>query len=98
LVRLSAKTIAKRHGISDRYVNLLFYDVGQTFIRFVEEQRLKRTFAMLIDPMQAGMRISDIAIKAGFGELSTFNRNFRRRFGDTPRGVRRGRYDGQQTS
>jgi hypothetical protein len=31
----------------------------------------------------------DIALAAGFSDLSHFNRLFRARFGDTPRGVRR---------
>ena len=87
--RLSAKTIGQRHGISDRYIHLLFEETGQTFGRFVEEERLKRAYAMLIDPAFAKMRISDIALKVGMVELSTFNRAFRRRFGETPRGVRR---------
>jgi AraC-like DNA-binding protein len=34
-------------------------------------------------------RISDIAIEAGFSDLSYFNRLFRSRFGDAPGGVRR---------
>ena len=86
--RLSAKTIAQRHGISDRYVHILFEEVGQSFSRFVEDERLTRAFAMLTDPVHAKMRISDIASKVGIVEPSTFNRAFRRRFGDTPRGVR----------
>jgi AraC-like DNA-binding protein len=48
---------------------------------------------MPIDPKHRKMRISDIAATAGFSELSTFNRAFRQRFGDTPRGVRRTRRD-----
>jgi AraC-like DNA-binding protein len=86
---LSAKTIAIRHGVSDRYVHLLFEETGQTFGQFVTEERLKRAFALLTDPASSDMRISDIAFKVGFVEHSTFNRVFRRRFGDTPRSVRR---------
>jgi AraC-like DNA-binding protein len=85
---LSAKTIAQRHGITDRYIHLLFEDTGQTFSRFVQEQRLARAFALLTDPARAYMRIGDIALEAGFTDLSTFNRTFRSRFGDSPRGVR----------
>jgi AraC-like DNA-binding protein len=88
---LSAKTIAQRHGVSDRYVHLLFEETGQTFGRFVSDERLKRAFEMLTDPATSDMRIGDIACKVGFIEHSTFNRVFRRRFGDTPRAVRRGR-------
>jgi AraC-like DNA-binding protein len=86
--QLSARTIAQRHGVSDRYVHLLFEETGQTFGQFVLEHRLKRAVALLTDPIHAQMRISDIALTVGFIEHSTFNRAFRRRFGDTPRGIR----------
>jgi AraC-like DNA-binding protein len=89
--RLSAKTVASRHGLSDRYVHLLFEETGHTFSQFVEEERLKRAYTLLTDPTQVGMRIGDIASYLGFGEHSTFNRAFRRRFGDTPGNVRRRR-------
>jgi AraC-like DNA-binding protein len=32
--------------------------------------------------------ITDIAFASGFGDVSHFNRVFRRRYGDTPSGVR----------
>jgi AraC-like DNA-binding protein len=87
--RLSARIIASRHGVSDRYVHRLFEETGQTFSQFVEEERLKRAFTLLNDPAVADGRIGDIAIHVGFAEHSTFNRAFRRRFGDTPTGIRR---------
>jgi AraC-like DNA-binding protein len=90
-VNLTAIAISRRHGVSDRYVHLLFEETGQTFSRFVEEERLKRAFALLRDPARGVKRISEIAAEVGFAELSTFDRAFRRRFGDTPTGVRRGR-------
>lgn len=85
---LSAKMIAKRHGISDRYVHLLFKQSGQTFSRFVLEERLKRAHALLSNPDLNWMRISELAFECGFSDLSTFNRSFRDRFGNHPRGVR----------
>lgn len=87
-VGLSARTIAQRHGITDRYVHLLFEETGQTFSRFVQEERLKRAFMLLTDPDRADIRISEVAFEAGFTDLSTFNRTFRRRFGDRPRSIR----------
>jgi AraC-like DNA-binding protein len=86
--RISARTIAERHGVSDRYIHLLFEETGQTFGQFVLEHRLKHAIALLTDPKYASMRISEVAFCVGFVEHSTFNRAFRRRFGDTPRGVR----------
>jgi AraC-like DNA-binding protein len=34
------------------------------------------------------VRICDVALQAGFFNISHFNRLFRSRFGDTPKGVR----------
>jgi AraC-like DNA-binding protein len=90
-VRLSAKTLARRHGLTDRYIHLLFEETGETFGQFVLEERLKRAFHLLADP-SCGKRITDIASDVGFGDLSTFNRAFRRRFGDTPSGTRRNQW------
>ena len=86
--RLSAKTIAHTHGVSDRYVHLLFEETGQTFGDFVEEERMKRAFELLTDPARAGMRIGDIAAVIGYAEHATFDRAFRRWFGHTPSDVR----------
>jgi AraC-like DNA-binding protein len=97
-VRLSAKTIAKRHGVSERYVYLLFEQNGLSFSRLVTEERLKRAMIMLLDPACSAMRISDIALAVGFGDLTTFNRAFRLRYGDTPRDMRRGRAPGDESA
>jgi AraC-like DNA-binding protein len=39
---------------------------------------------MLADPRHAGWTVSAIALEAGFGDVSYFNRRFRRRFGAPP--------------
>jgi AraC-like DNA-binding protein len=93
--QLSAKTVGRRHGVSDRYVHLLFAETGESFGRFVDRERLERAFALLTHPTRAIRRISEIAAAVGFPEHSTFNRAFRRRFGDTPSAVRRSRPDEQ---
>jgi AraC-like DNA-binding protein len=43
---------------------------------------------LLTDPRYTGSTISAIVYKAGFGDLSTFNREFRRHYGMTPSEVR----------
>ncbi|HET7716934.1 MAG TPA: helix-turn-helix domain-containing protein [Bauldia sp.] len=43
---------------------------------------------MLTDPRRSGEKISAIALDAGFGDVSYFNRVFRQAYGDTPSGVR----------
>ena len=47
-----------------------------------------RAHRMLTDPRYVARSISAIAFEAGFGDLSYFNRTFRRRYGATPSDVR----------
>jgi AraC-like DNA-binding protein len=86
---LSAKHLAQRLGLSERSIYLLFERSGLSFAAFVTEERLQRAVTMLLDPDGRQLRIGDIAFAAGFGDLSTFNRSFRRRYGRTPSSLRR---------
>jgi AraC-like DNA-binding protein len=83
-----ASSLAARHGVTRRYVHKLFESEGTTLSRFVLAQRLTRIHRMLADPRYDGSTIGALAYQAGFGDLSTFNREFRRRFGSTPSDVR----------
>jgi AraC-like DNA-binding protein len=85
---LSVATAAMRHAVSPRYIHKLFEADGTTFSEFVVGQRLDRAHRMLTDPRFAGHSISAIALAVGYGDLSYFNRTFRRRFGATPSDVR----------
>jgi AraC-like DNA-binding protein len=87
---LTVAAIAVRHGVSPRYVQMLFEREGTTFSRFLLDQRLRRAHRMLTDPRLAERTITDIASEAGFGDLSYFNRAFRRLYGETPSGTRAG--------
>jgi AraC-like DNA-binding protein len=90
---LSLTTIAARQNISPSYVRKLFADEGTSFTDFVLGQRLVRAHRLLVDPRNAGRAIGAIARAAGFGELSYFNRAFRRRYGIAP-GELRGQANG----
>jgi len=50
--------------------------------------RLAHVHRMLTDPRYGDRSISAVAYEAGFGDLSYFNRTFRRRYGATPSDVR----------
>jgi AraC-like DNA-binding protein len=52
------------------------------------DHRLSRLHARLTDPGSAAIAIAVLAFDAGFSDLSTFNRAFRRRYGATPSDVR----------
>jgi AraC-like DNA-binding protein len=88
---LSAATLATRQGVTPRYIHKLFESEGTTVSKFVLGQRLVRVHRMLNDVRYAGLTIGTLAYRAGFGDLSTFNREFRRRFGVTPSDVRAAR-------
>jgi AraC-like DNA-binding protein len=83
---LSVAAVAQRQGISPRYLQLLLEESGSSFTARVTELRLQRAFALLGD---TGLRrISDVALDAGFSDISHFNRLFRARFGHAPSAVR----------
>ena len=67
---------------------MLFETEGTTFSQFVLARRLSLARRMLADPWLDHQAIAAIAYEAGFGDLSYFNRAFRRHFGMTPGEVR----------
>ena len=85
---LTADILAARHRVSPRYIRKLFEDENTSLSQFVLGQRLIRVYRMLGDPRYAHLTIGAIAFEAGFGDLSTFNRYFRRHFGVTPSDIR----------
>lgn len=87
---LSAESVARRQGVSPSYVRKLFDLAGGSFSAFVLDERLACAHAMLRNVRLAGLGISAIAYDVGFGDLSYFNRAFRRRYGMTPSEARRG--------
>jgi AraC-like DNA-binding protein len=85
---LSLAGLAARHRVTPRHVQMLFESDGTTFSRFLLEQRPARAHRLLSNPLLAERTISSVAYEAGFGDLSHFNRVFRRRYGETPTDVR----------
>jgi AraC-like DNA-binding protein len=86
---LSVAEVARRHRVTPRYIHKLFENEGVTFSTFVLDHRLARAHRLLSDPRLAGRAISSVAFDVGFGDLSYFNRAFRRRFAATPTEIRR---------
>ena len=83
---LRVAAVAQRQGISPRYLQRLLESSGISFAARVNELRLQRALTLLREP--GTRRVCDIALDAGFSDISHFNRVFRARFGDTPSGVR----------
>jgi AraC-like DNA-binding protein len=85
---LSLTEVAARHRVTPRYVQALFEQEDATFSGFLLDGRLAHVYRVLRDPVQLPRSISSIVYEAGFGDLSHFNRTFRRRYGATPSDVR----------
>ena len=86
---LGLETVARSQGISSRYLQRLLEKSGTTFVAHVSELRLLNAFALLCDTSLATWTISKIALRAGFSDISHFNRTFKCRFGTSPSEVRR---------
>jgi AraC-like DNA-binding protein len=85
---LTVKAVARRQGVTPRYLQQLLQALGTSFTAHVNELRLQRAFALLTDAHAARRRICDIAMDAGFSDVTHFNRLFRARFGESPSGIR----------
>ena len=85
---LSLTAVAKRLEITPRRIQRLFAGEQSTFSHFVLGQRLAHSHRLLTDPRRSDRSISAVAFEAGFGDLSYFNRTFRRHFGATPSEIR----------
>ncbi len=87
---LSPNVVARRQQISDSYIRKLFESEGTSFSQFVLGRRVERAHRLLTNPALAGRSVASIAFDAGFGDLSYFNRAFKRCYGATPSEVRDG--------
>jgi AraC-like DNA-binding protein len=85
---VSPAAVARRQRISDSYIRKLFEGEGTSLSEFVLVRRLLRAHRMLTDPRWADQNIASIAFEAGFGDLSYFNRTFKRFYRARPSEIR----------
>ena len=80
----STEYLARKLGLSPRYMQELLQEEGASFTERVLELRLQRARAILADPRNNVRNVLEIALAAGFNDGSYFNRRFRARFGAPP--------------
>lgn len=85
---LDTSLIAKREGVSIRYLQKLFSSSGQTFAKYVHDRRLERCHVDLMNTDCAGETITDICFRWGFNSSAHFSRAFRAKYGVSPRDFR----------
>jgi AraC-like DNA-binding protein len=82
--KFSPGQVASTLGLSERYVQDLLHQTGLHFTERVLELRLQRAGNMLASDRHRHLKVIEIAFACGFGDISYFNRCFRRRFGASP--------------
>ena len=85
---LSLAALAARHCCTPRFIQRLFETEGTTFTEYLLTQRLARAHHMLSDPRRTAEKIANVAYDVGFGDVSYFNRAFRRQYGAAPSEIR----------
>lgn len=84
---LTLNAVAGHFRISPAYLSALFRKkAGRTFLQHVNDVRLRHACGLL---SSTDMKISDIAMEAGYGSYNTFSRIFREQKGTTPNDYRK---------
>lgn len=88
---LTLPWLADQLGLSERQLQRLFQARNTSFTETVRAKRFRFVTEQLHRMPCVHGRIADIAYRAGFQDLSNFNRGFQARFGMSPRDYHRNR-------
>ncbi|WP_438617864.1 acetamidase/formamidase family protein [Oryzifoliimicrobium ureilyticus] len=92
---LSSAKVARVEGISERYLQKLFEQNGESFTHYLRERRLQRARAALVASSEIRLPVADVAFSCGFGDAANFNRVFKERFGLPPGAFRNRHFKSQ---
>ncbi|AYD03708.1 AraC family transcriptional regulator (plasmid) [Neorhizobium sp. NCHU2750] len=81
---LSSAKVARVEGISERYLQKLFEQNGESFTHYLRERRLQRARTALVTSAEIRLPVADVAYSCGFSDAANFNRVFKERFGLPP--------------
>jgi AraC-like DNA-binding protein len=85
---LTCEAIAARHRISQRYLRVLFQELGTCASAWMWRRRLERARQDLVDARQRHLSITTIGFSWGFKDAAHFSRAFKQQFGCTPTAAR----------
>jgi AraC-like DNA-binding protein len=81
---LNGARVARIIEVSERYLQKLFEEHGNTVSTHIMETRLNAARAKLANPLEDKSTVAEIAYSVGFSDTSHFSRAYRRAFGETP--------------
>ncbi|WP_188238555.1 AraC family transcriptional regulator [Stenotrophomonas maltophilia] len=85
---LTLGDLARQAHVSQSHLGFLFRsELGTTFKLLLQQLRIEHAKQLLRDGQR--LRITDVALQVGFGDLSHFEKSFRRAVGVSPRSYRR---------
>jgi AraC-like DNA-binding protein len=87
---LSPASIAQKHHISPRYLQLIFSEQGTTVGTWIRSRRLAKCRAELAN-LSKDRSVTEIAMDWGFNDIAHFSRSFSSAYGISPREFRRTR-------
>ncbi len=84
---LGPEFLCNRLGVSRAKLYRLFEPLGGVS-QYIQQRRLMRAYRIIVDPTHTRERISTIATRCGFANISAFNRAFRQAHGMSPTDLR----------
>jgi len=85
---LGVETVARRLSLSERYVQKLLSEGGQTLSAMIRERRMAEACRLLAAPAAGCRSINAVAYQVGFADPAYFSRVFRGATGLSPRAYR----------
>lgn len=85
---LNPQKIADALGISLRHLYRLFNEEQLSLNKYIQQKRLERIKADLLDVCFRQTSITDLALKWGFGDSAHFSKIFKKTYGVTPKECR----------
>ncbi|WP_367138553.1 helix-turn-helix domain-containing protein [Saccharothrix sp. HUAS TT1] len=85
---LTPHDLAQANHVSVRHLQQLFADKGTSPARWIREKRLEQCYADLCDLAKRHLSVAAIGARWGLPNASHFSRQFRLRYGVTPRELR----------
>jgi AraC-like DNA-binding protein len=85
---LNPREVASHFGVSERYMRMVLGKHGENFSSYLLRRRLERCARLLTDPNSHHSKITEIAFRAGFNNVTHFGQAFKLQYGLTPRDYR----------